>query len=105
MKYWNDYDVEVQARRVEGCPVRMTGVLIMARLMNWTNANSDGWAYWPKPVRSAKRLMELIETGENFPTYHTPLEDVTEAELRKAVTPIKSFLTRHGVDHDEIFGY
>jgi hypothetical protein len=98
MKYWNQHDVASAQRRFEGLPDRELGLLVLTRLMNWTNRNSDGWAYWPKPVRAAKRLMELLDSGD-----HWDPEDVTEAELKKAFTPIKSFLTRQGVDHGEVF--
>jgi hypothetical protein len=72
-------------------------VVIIDRLRYWTNRNSDGWAYWPKPVRAAKNLMVLLESGDRWDP-----ADVTEAELKKAIVPIKSFLTRHGVAHEEV---
>ncbi len=101
MRYWNEYDVRTQLQHASNPdrPNRLRGILVITRLMNWTNRNSDGWAYWPKPVRSASRLMELLESGD-----HWNSEDVTAAELRKACSPIKSFLTRQGVSHADIFG-
>lgn len=100
MKYWNEYDIEraIGVSTNPDRPNRLTGILYMARLMNWTNANSDGWAYWRKPVNAAQRLMELLDSGDQWDP-----EDVELKELRKACTPIKAFLTRQGVDHDVIF--
>lgn len=101
MYFWNEYDIESAYGRFErsDCQVAMTGVLIVARLANWTNAHSDGWAYWPKPVRAAKNLMVLLDSLDRY----DPI-DITPAQLKKACVPIKSFLTRQGVDHDVIFG-
>ena len=80
-------------------PILRMGAIILARLYTWTNRNSDGWAYWPKPVRAAKNLMVLLQDADRWEP-----EDVTLAELRKACVPIKSFLTRQGVDHSVVFG-
>lgn len=74
------------------------GAFILARLMIWTNRNSDGWPYWQKPSRAASSLMDLLHSVDRF----DPV-DVTEAQLKKVFSPIKAFLTRQGVDHDLIF--
>ena len=97
MKYWNDYDIAQQYRRCVNSPNLLVAVQTVDRLRMWTNRNSDGWAYWPKPVRAARKAMELVDSGD-----HWDFDDVTEAELKRALVPIKSFLTRHGVDHDEV---
>ena len=99
MKYWNEYDIVQQERRARNnhCPNRLEGVDVVARLKDWADRNSDGWAYWPKPVRAAKNLMVLVESGD-----HWVCDDVTETELKRALVPVKSFLTRHGVEHSEV---
>lgn len=99
--WMNDYDIEDAARRFDPATHRnlAIGVLIIARLANWTNRNSDGWAYWKKPSNAAKRLMELIQSVDRW----EPV-DVSAEDLKKACTPIKAFLTRQGVDHEVIFG-
>lgn len=73
-------------------------VMVLDRLMVWTNRNSDGWAYWPKPMRAASQLARLVEDRTN----RRNLDDITDHELKKALVPIKSFLTRQGVAHSEI---
>jgi hypothetical protein len=83
--------------------VALEGALVLRRLKDWTNENSDGWPYWSKPVRSAGRLMQLLQDREaRFRRGYLDADrDVTPAELRAALTPIKSFLTRHGVSESD----
>lgn len=102
MRFMNTYEIEDAARRYDPATYRhlAIGVLVLARLVNWANRNSDGWAYWPKPTRAANRLIELIQGVDRFDP-----EDVTATDLKRACVPIKSFLTRQGVDHAEIFGH
>jgi hypothetical protein len=61
MRYMNDFDIDRAARRYGDHPVLGPAVETLTNLVEWTNENSDGWAYWPKPCRSAAKLMELIE--------------------------------------------
>ena len=60
--------------------------------MQSVNQQSDGWAYWHAPAHAAQKLMDLLRTtgNLNYGTHGT----ITAAELRKAVTPIKSMVTR-----------
>lgn len=97
MKFMNDYDL-TQARHRYGkgeTPNRLALVMVVDNLAEQTNHISDGWAYWPKPCRSAARAIELIESTA-YPEYERRKhEDITDAEMHAAVRPIKSFLTRH----------
>jgi len=77
-------------------PNLQRGALVLSRLMWWADANSDGWAYWPKPARSAKKLQTLLYGKDAY----SP--DVTDAELKAALSPVKAFLTRHGVSHEKV---
>ena len=99
MRYVNEYDLEDMARRFdpESVPVVTVGLLILVRLVNWTNRNSDGWAYWPKPVRAAARLIDLVESVDRFDP-----EDVSVADLNRALVPVKAFATRQGFDYDAV---
>lgn len=74
----------------------LTGLIV------WTNANSDGWAYWPKPVRSAKSLQTILAAA--LSEYHRTgvVDDTTGPALKKAYTPIKAFLTRQQADHSKV---
>lgn len=100
MLFMNRYEVEDTVRRFADTdtPNLLTGAQALERLMRWTDANSDGWAYWPKPTTAAKKLMELLQGVDRF----DPV-DCTDAELRRAFTPIKAFLTKQGVDHEVVF--
>lgn len=99
MRYMNEYEIENALIRFNrgDTPNLGHGAFILARLATWTNRNSDGWAYWPKPCRAAQSLQALLQTADRF----DPV-DVTAAELKRATSPIKAFLTRQGVDHAEI---
>lgn len=77
------------------------GALVLSHLKTWTNQNSDGWPYWAPPKRASAKLQAALE--EMMRTHFRDVQDLTEAELRKLLTPIKSFLTRRGVDHAEVF--
>lgn len=96
MRYMNDYDLTRAEERFGDHPILGPAVVTLGNLMEWANANSDGWAYWPKPARAAAKLMELIE-GDGSWFYREQVADtVTVAEYRAALRPIKAFRTRHG---------
>lgn len=82
-------------------PNLQMAVLTLARLVEWTNANSDGWPYWRKPAAASKRLQETVSR------YYFGRErldaDLTARDLKAACTPIRAFLTRQGVAHSEVF--
>ncbi len=106
MRFMNDYDIDRALGRYEGndnTPNRLQAALTLLRLAEWTNSHSDGWAYWPKPARAAAKVMDLLE-GDGTWAGQEALEeiDATDAELKKALAPIKAFLTRQGVEHFEV---
>jgi hypothetical protein len=87
MMYMNDYEIERDARRYADHPVLGKATAFLWAFMGEVNAHSDGWAYWRLPVEAAKKLMALIQSGP---------DKATEAALKQAITPIKSFYTRRG---------
>ena len=98
MRFMNDYDIDDALRRFPDHPVLGPATRTLASLRDAANRNSDGWCYWPKPARSAAKLMELIEgDGTNHYRYGDR-EDATPAKLRAALAPIKAFRTRSGID-------
>lgn len=104
MLYMNDYDIEMARRlaRREDAPVIAAGVEILDRLRDWTDRNSDGWAYWRKPVQAASKLMTLIQDWEESARdWRGGADDVSGAQLQATLRPIKSFLTRQGVAAEE----
>jgi hypothetical protein len=94
----NDWDLDQARRRFTRSgvtPNRLALVLVVDNLRTETNMVSDGWAYWPKPCRAADKAMALIDSTA-YPEYERrEREDITDAEMRAAVRPIKSFLSRH----------
>ncbi len=93
MMFLNEYEVDEYLRMFGGDqPNLQQAAEALNRLMWWADANSDGWAYWPKPARAARKLQMLLDGKSSC----SP--DVSGAELKAALTPIKAFLTRQGVD-------
>lgn len=101
MMYMNDWDIDQSVRRHKGHPVLGPATQTLASLRDAANANSDGWAYWPKPARAAKKLMELIQGPEGLAYYYDDERpDATPAKLRAAYAPIKAFRTRTGISFE-----
>lgn len=99
--WMNEYEIdEALDRTVEDTNLE-TAARILYRLKQWTNSHSDGWPYWKKPANAATKLMSLLQ-DERGRLRDGSEDDITEAELKAALTPIKSFLTRHGVNHSEV---
>ncbi|HEX9085916.1 MAG TPA: hypothetical protein VF867_00130 [Arthrobacter sp.] len=101
MTWMNEYEVErAVARFGEDTPYLRRGARVLYSLMEWTNSHSDGWPYWQKPARAANKLMGVLASASNTPRGGEV--DITDADLKKALSPIKAFLTRQGVDHNQI---
>jgi len=101
MTWMNEWDIEDALRQFDPAetPNLAAGAQVLDALRGWANENSDGWVYWPKPSRAAKSLMTLLQGAERW----DPV-DVTPTELKRALAPIKAFLTRQGVAHDLVLG-
>jgi len=96
----NDYDIQIATQRYGDHAILGSAIKTLENLREWTNRNSDGWAYWKKPVRSAQRLMELIDGDGTHKYGARRREDVTLEAYRKALVPIKAFRTRQGADFE-----
>jgi hypothetical protein len=88
MLYMNEWDIATAWLRAERSQnaVLIRATKFLAQFQEEVNAHSDGWPYWSAPVKAAAKLMTLVQNSE-MPT---------ETDLRKALTPIKSFYTRRG---------
>lgn len=100
MRFMNQWDVENAVQRYSKHPILGPATKTLENLVEWANSNSDGWAYWPKPARSAAKLMELIERDGTWQFRNGEREDVTAVEYRKALSPIKAFRTKQGADFE-----
>ena len=97
MRFMNDYDM-YRAIQLHGHhPVLGPACETLIALATWADNNSDGWAHWPKPARSAAKLMELI-TNANAQWHDGREPDTTAEQYRAALRPIKAFRTRHGAN-------
>lgn len=98
----NEYDVaDVHAylQDRDDLPNLRKAASVQRLLVLWTNDVSDGWPYWRKPSNASGRLQErlaLVLHDRYRTDDHT---DLTEAELRSLLAPIKAFLTRHGAGY------
>jgi hypothetical protein len=101
MKFMNGCEIEEAVARYATHPFLGPATRTLQSLRDAADANSDGWAYWPKPARAAARLMELIERdGAARYRFDQDRKDVTGTELRKAYAPIKAFRTRSGLSFE-----
>lgn len=98
--YMNDMDMDRAVTRfIQASKPNRLGLALMVRnLAEWTNENSDGWAYWPKPGRAASKAIALIESRTWAENQKQEENDITDAEMLAAARPVKAFLTRQKVD-------
>ena len=90
----NTYEIDDARELYRNHPVLSRATRILFALRDLADANSDGWCYWNAPSKAANKLMTLIVGARaDFG------RGVTEEGLKKAMTPIKAFLTRR----DEVF--
>lgn len=100
MMFMNEWEVQDARARYAHHPVLGPATATLSNLVEWTNSNSDGWAYWPKPTRAAEKLMRLIEGKVPESRWDDERADATPAALQAALRPIKAFRTRQGADFE-----
>lgn len=102
MRFINEYEIANAVREYEDHPILGPASRTLANLAEWADDNSDGWAYWPKPARSAARLMELITGDGTWQAKQDQAVDqrATREAYRKALAPIKAFRTRQGASFE-----
>lgn len=86
MKFYNDFDIEMAARRHQENPILSRAARVLAEYRDIVNQNSDGWGTWTAGTKVAGSLVDLLEKHE-----------ASETDVRKAVTRVKSFCTRRGL--------
>jgi len=85
--FWNQWEIEEGAERhYENLNVRR-GWNLLRRLVDATNDQSDGWPHWKAPSQSARTLQSHLQRAGRSGA-------ITDAELKAAVSPIRSMVTR-----------
>lgn len=85
--FMNESEIDESVFRYQRHPVLGKATRFLADYRDEVNSNSDGWPYWG--AKAAARLMELIHNARD--------REPTEAEIRKAIGPIRSFCTKKGL--------
>ena len=98
MRFMNTWEIDERAAFYRTHPLLGPATQTLQNIRDAADANSDGWAYWPKPTRAAAKLMDVIE-GERSAVTHYDRErkDVTREAVLAAYRPLKSFRTRSGI--------
>jgi len=104
MRFMNELEIEHAFYHWRAHPVLGPATETLKNLMHAANANSDGWAYWPKPARAARLLMELIAGDGTWESRFGERRDVTIHALHKAYAPLKTLRTRTGLAFEIIAG-
>jgi len=86
----NKSEIEMMYKNNHLCPNVRKGVNLLFRLMQSVDAQSDGWAYWSAPSKSANKLMALLRTAGNI---WRVTDGITEKQLKDAITPIRRMVT------------
>lgn len=94
--FMNDYDIQRARSRFThaNCPNRLGLAIMVDRLAQWTDENSDGWAFWAKPRNSASRAIGLIASTTYAANQQQESQDCSDEEVAAAIRPVKAFLTR-----------
>ena len=99
MRFMNTWEVDEMVQRFDHHPILGKGARTLANLRDAADQNSDGWAYWPKPARAARKLMELLETHRRA-YFMLENPEVDASQMRAALAPIKAFRTRSGLSFE-----
>jgi len=90
----NQSDIEYANTNTHSCPNVRKGVRLLHCLMHSVNQQSDGWAYWPVPLKACQNLIALLKTAGNL--YHGTNGSITDSQLTKAIMPIRRMVTTQG---------
>jgi hypothetical protein len=100
MRFMNTWEIDEAAVLFEDDPILGPATQTLRSLRDWTDSHSDGWAYWPKPVRAAAKLILLIERGRWDRRTRQGSDVITIAEYKAALRPLKAFRTRFAAEFD-----
>jgi hypothetical protein len=98
----NEHEIKDAAERYALHPVLGPATQTLVNLVQWTNANSDGWPYWTKPAKAADKLMDLVGGYLDYVS-NPERPDATMEAYRLALRPLKAFRTRIGKTMQDLF--
>lgn len=99
--FMNEMDIEQAVQWHGSHPVIGRALLVLIKFVDTINQNSDGWSYWKLPKKAADKLMTLIQEHDRLVREHRE-PTATMEQLKKALSPIKAFCTRHKLPYPEI---
>jgi len=91
MLFMNTVEIDFAVQRHAHHPVLSKATRYLRDWRDVVDQNSDGWAHWSGGPKAAKSLMTLIQSG-----------DATDAQLRKAIGPIKATATKKNLPAPEL---
>ncbi len=86
MRFMNEGDILAAQERPGANDLHRKLARFLGRFRGLVNSVSDGWAHWSAPVKACRKVFEVLEDGDGRPT---------EADVKKALTPVKAFCTKH----------
>lgn len=92
MYFLNRTEIDWAAQRHARHPVLGPASRFLVRFRDLIDGVSDGWCHWGPPVRACAKLFDLVEQKQ----------EPTAANLKRALTPVKSFCTRYKLEMPEI---
>lgn len=93
--YLSEDDLQDAIFRFGLCaPNRAHVARVLRNLADWSNANSDGWCYWPAPRRAAQNAMGEIHAYTITEIVALEQKDLTDRQVRTVLAPVKTFTTR-----------
>lgn len=93
--HMSDHEIWFAIERFDQtAPHRAHLARVIRNLAEWTDYNSDGWAYYAAPRRSAQKAIAAIASTTWEANQAQERIDLTEPELRRALAPIKAYCTR-----------
>jgi hypothetical protein len=94
--WMNEYEIAEARDEFATDPILGPAAQFLYAFKNEVNAHSDGWCYWKAPAHAAAKLQDLLHKHLRATGAWPPLPEPTEADVRRTLAPIKSFMTRRG---------
>ena len=93
--HMNTYDLQDAVWRFGlHVPNRAHVARVVRNLASWADENSDGWTYWPAPVRAAQKAIVEIQSTTHRENAAQEQTDLTDRQVRSVLAPIKAFTTK-----------